>query len=130
MSLEWWLKLSGVLCPIFLILIVVNVILHISCTIFVPVDVIKERLQVQKSLSSKDALSESIKPYKNSYDALKTILRSEGLRGIYKGYGATLMSFGPMSAIYFMLYEKVSLVSYYFVVTSNTYGCRCLLITV
>ena len=27
------------------------------------------------------------------------------MRGIYKAYGATVMSFGPFSALYFMFYE-------------------------
>ena len=37
--------------------------------------------------------------------SLKTILRQEKLRGLYKAYGATILSFGPMSAFYFMFYE-------------------------
>jgi len=71
-----------------------------ACTVYVPVDVIKERLQVQQNVPSISF------QYKGSYDALKQILKSEGLRGIYKGYGATLASFGPFSALYFVLYEK------------------------
>ena len=33
------------------------------------------------------------------------ICKNEGVRGIYKAYGATVMSFGPLSAFYFMFYE-------------------------
>jgi hypothetical protein len=100
----------------------------ISCIVFVPVDVIKERLQVQStnnvfsnhfpsssSLSSSStatisssAPSSKFKYYANSFDALKTILREEGLTGIYKGYGATLLSYGPYSSLYFLFYETVS----------------------
>jgi Mitochondrial carrier protein len=72
----------------------------VACIIYVPVDVIKERLQVQhSSMDSKSA-------YKGSHDALKKIARTEGLAGIYKGYAATLASFGPFSALYFMFYER------------------------
>jgi len=39
-----------------------------------------------------------------SWDALRMILRTEGRRGIYKGYAATLASFGPFSALYFVFY--------------------------
>ncbi len=62
----------------------------------------KERLQVQstKNLGYK---------YKGSFDALKTIFREEGYRGLYKGYFATLFSYGPFSAIYFGVFEEVSL---------------------
>jgi len=69
----------------------------ISCLIYVPVDVIKERRQVQNNLKSY--------AYKSDLDALVTILNQEKLRGIYKAYGATVLSFGPMSAFYFMFYE-------------------------
>lgn len=86
------------------------------CTVFVPVDVIKERLQIQsvipttaEYLSSLPSSPEQTKMrYRGSYDALRTIVRSEGLRGIYKGYGATLLSYGPFSALYFLMYEEVS----------------------
>jgi Mitochondrial carrier protein len=72
----------------------------IACIIYVPVDVIKERLQVQH------ANSKNTNTYKGSFDALKKIAQTEGLSGIYKGYAATLASFGPFSALYFMFYER------------------------
>jgi hypothetical protein len=76
----------------------------LACIIYVPVDVIKERLQVQRNYGSSEA-------YKGSFDALKKIVKIEGLSGIYKGYGATLGSFGPFSALYFVFYERMKDVS-------------------
>jgi hypothetical protein len=38
---------------------------------------------------------------------MRTIMRQEGYRGLYKGYFATLFSYGPFSAIYFAWYEEV-----------------------
>ncbi|KAL4440759.1 hypothetical protein ABPG74_013740 [Tetrahymena malaccensis] len=70
----------------------------ISCLLWLPIDVIKERLQVQSNLK--------LYEYKNSIDAIKQISKAEGILGLYKGYGATLASFGPYSALYFMFYEK------------------------
>jgi hypothetical protein len=70
----------------------------VSCVVFVPVDVVKERLQVQVGTGG---------PYKGSWDALRTIQRVEGWSGLYRGYGATLASFGPFSATYFALYEAL-----------------------
>ena len=70
----------------------------IACIVYVPVDVIKERLQVLSAASAQQQ-------YHGSYDAMKKIMKNEGLAGVYKGYGATLLSFGPFSAIYFGLYE-------------------------
>mmetsp|Transcript_33412 Transcript_33412/g.78814 ORF Transcript_33412/g.78814 Transcript_33412/m.78814 type:complete len:250 (-) Transcript_33412:909-1658(-) len=70
----------------------------VACVIYVPVDVIKERLQIQ-------CRTDKVQ-YKGGWDALKKISKTEGPMGIYKGYGATLASFGPFSALYFVFYEK------------------------
>jgi len=43
--------------------------------------------------------------YSSTLDAIKTIARTEGFRGIYRGYGATLASFGPYSAFYLSGYD-------------------------
>ena len=82
-----------------------------SCIVFVPVDVIKERLQVQQTtstLTSGSSSSNKLPIYRGSFDALLQICKQEGVRGIYKGYGATLLTYGPFSALYFLLYEEVS----------------------
>lgn len=67
------------------------------CLVFVPVDVLKERMQVNKQ-----ALQ-----YTSTAQSLYHIIENEGLRGLYKGYGATLASYGPFACIYFSLYEMV-----------------------
>lgn len=96
-----------------------------SCLLFVPVDVVKERLQVQRSDSTSSSrssssgssgsagtspassrLSSAPPTYSGSLDALRVIARTEGLLGLYKGYYATLASFGPFSAFYFVFYEQ------------------------
>ena len=60
---------------------------------------VKERLQVQSNRPEAR--------YKGSMDAFRTIIREESIRGLYKGYSATLFSYGPFSAMYFVLYEEV-----------------------
>jgi hypothetical protein len=85
----------------------------VSCVVYVPVDVVKERMQVQRR-NATDATTTGggVDPrrgdrhYHGSLDALRKIARTEGIGGIYKGYGATLASFGPFSALYFMFYEQ------------------------
>ena len=65
----------------------------IACIIYVPVDVLKERMQVSNT-------------YRNTWHGLAELWNHEGIRGVYRGYGATLASFGPFSAFYFVFYEK------------------------
>mmetsp|Transcript_53480 Transcript_53480/g.98923 ORF Transcript_53480/g.98923 Transcript_53480/m.98923 type:complete len:316 (-) Transcript_53480:80-1027(-) len=84
----------------------------VACIIFVPVDVVKERLQVQHKAmadSTKAAPSHPAKAlpqYAGSMDALRVIARTEGPLALYAGYAATLASFGPFSALYFAFYEQ------------------------
>lgn len=78
----------------------------ISCVLWVPIDVVKERLQTQQPARAGGALHAADAPYRGSVHALRTILASEGVRGLYKGYFATLGSFGPYSALYFAFYEQ------------------------
>jgi len=83
----------------------------VSCVLWVPIDVVKERMQIQHV--TRDAnLSEMKRAggdafYLNGRDALASIWRQEGIAGFYRGYGATVMSFGPFSALYFSFYEQL-----------------------
>ena len=74
-----------------------------SCVLWVPIDVIKERMQIQGPTATGETVGVQ---YKGAVDAIGIIAKTEGLRGLYKGYGATLLSFGPYSALYFLFYEK------------------------
>jgi len=71
----------------------------VACVVYVPVDVVKERCQVS-TLQAKPK-------YSTSYGALKYIMENEGTRGVYRGYAATLLSFGPFSGLYFGFYEEL-----------------------
>jgi len=101
----------------------------ISCLVFVPTDVIKERLQVQtqaQSLSSSSSFPSSSTTttataaaaqrqqqqhfqhqYTGSVDAFQTICRREGLLGLYRGYGATMLAYAPFSALFFTTFEML-----------------------
>ncbi len=71
----------------------------ISCAFWLPIDVIKQRLQVQSQFN--------LYKYNGPIDAAKKIKFSEGFVGLYRAYGATLMFFGPFSAILFASYQKI-----------------------
>lgn len=75
----------------------------VACVVYVPVDVIKERLQVQHA---SPAPATAVANYRSSWHALQTISRTEGIPALYKGYGATLLSFGSYAGLFFLFYER------------------------
>lgn len=69
----------------------------VSCVVWLPIDVVKERLQSQGP--------DVAHRYSGSIDGLVRVAKFEGVRGLYKGYFLTLGSFGPFSACYFAGFE-------------------------
>lgn len=65
----------------------------IACILFVPVDVVKEKMQTQALLG--------LYRYKNSLPLIKDIVYKAGIRRLYKGFNSTLLSFGFFSALFF-----------------------------
>lgn len=63
----------------------------VSCGLRVPVDVVKQRLQVCR--------------YNHLSEGIRHIVQTDGLRGFYRGFGATLFRDIPFSCIQFPLYE-------------------------
>lgn len=70
----------------------------VSGLLWTPMDVVKQKLQVE---TTKSAI------YKDSRNALRVIYQREGLIGLYRGYFITLSVFAPFSMIYFVVYEKL-----------------------
>eukprot|EP00897_Mesotaenium_endlicherianum_P004328 jgi/Mesen1/3923/ME000209S02935 len=62
-----------------------------------PLDLVRTRLAAQRSS----------RYYRGIFGTLSTIARDEGIRGLYKGMGATLLGVGPNIAINFCVYETL-----------------------
>ncbi|GAB2216466.1 hypothetical protein Droror1_Dr00024240 [Drosera rotundifolia] len=62
-----------------------------------PLDLVRTRLAAQTNVIY----------YRGIWHTLRTITREEGILGLYKGLGATLMSVGPNLAISFAVYETL-----------------------
>lgn len=69
-----------------------------SSIVLVPVEVVKQRLQVQGQILGADSLS-------GSFRALPIIVGKEGMCGLYRGLVAHLASWMPFNGLYFMVYE-------------------------
>lgn len=75
-----------------------------ACTVYVPSEVLKTRLQLQGRYNN--PYFNSGYNYNGTLDAVKTIVRTEGFSALFYGYGATLWRDLPFSALQFMFYEQ------------------------
>eukprot|EP00931_Biecheleriopsis_adriatica_P014087 TRINITY_DN11572_c0_g1_i2.p1 TRINITY_DN11572_c0_g1~~TRINITY_DN11572_c0_g1_i2.p1 ORF type:complete len:254 (+),score=38.99 TRINITY_DN11572_c0_g1_i2:35-796(+) len=66
--------------------------------VWVPMDVIKERLQVEGQLKVTNA-------YSGSFNACKQILLHEGAVGLYRAFPIHQMTWAPFNGCYFAVYE-------------------------
>mmetsp|Transcript_5991 Transcript_5991/g.19773 ORF Transcript_5991/g.19773 Transcript_5991/m.19773 type:complete len:320 (-) Transcript_5991:172-1131(-) len=67
--------------------------------VYTPVDVIKERLQVQ-SLVGRQGYR-----YASALDGLRSVVRAEGVAGLMRGYWANNATWWPWNVAYFLAYE-------------------------
>eukprot|EP01098_Paradermamoeba_levis_P009318 TRINITY_DN3875_c0_g1_i2.p1 TRINITY_DN3875_c0_g1~~TRINITY_DN3875_c0_g1_i2.p1 ORF type:complete len:254 (-),score=39.02 TRINITY_DN3875_c0_g1_i2:58-819(-) len=74
-----------------------------------PFSVIKTRLQVHKEFFSSKAL------YQGIWDTFASIVRKEGVKGLYSGFVPSILRNVPYSALTLAVYEKLVVMSSYFV---------------
>ena len=67
-----------------------------------PVELVKIRLQLQ---STSCATSQSASIHRGPISVAKNILKTEGLRGLYRGYSITALRDAPAHGFYFWTYE-------------------------
>ena len=72
--------------------------------LYVPSEVLKTRLQLQGRYNN--PFFNSGYNYRSTWDAAKTILRTEGFGALYSGYKATIVRDLPFSALQFAFYEQ------------------------
>lgn len=70
-----------------------------SATVGVPLDVISSRLMLQSPVGE---LTQ--RHYKGGAHALTSIFEKEGIRGLYRGYGASLITYAPTSSVWWTTY--------------------------
>ncbi|EPS96514.1 hypothetical protein FOMPIDRAFT_1130206 [Fomitopsis schrenkii] len=65
-----------------------------------PLDVIKTRLQAQRHAHGADK-------YEGVVATFKSVLKHDGIRGLYRGLGPTILGYLPTWAIYFAVYDGI-----------------------
>ncbi|KAI8928276.1 mitochondrial carrier domain-containing protein [Entophlyctis helioformis] len=76
-----------------------------ASVLYVPSEVLKTRLQLQGHYNNPHSLSAH--NYRGTWDALTSILKKRGVRGVYYGWGATLLRDVPFVSIQFAIYETM-----------------------
>ncbi|KAL1812352.1 uncharacterized protein LOC108224989 [Daucus carota subsp. sativus] len=64
--------------------------------VFVPIDVVSQRLMVQGYAGHTS--------YNGGLDVARKILKSDGIRGFYRGFGLSVMTYSPSSAVWWASY--------------------------
>lgn len=74
--------------------------------VWTPVDVVSQRLMVQGRVNpnSKFPSASSCK-YNNGYDAFRKILHTDGPRGLYRGFGISILTYAPSNAVWWASYS-------------------------
>lgn len=75
----------------------------IAATVLCPLDVIKTRLQV----NGLPEVPNSGRRGSIIFSSLQSIIKTEGLRGMYRGLAPTLLALPPNWAVYFTVYEQL-----------------------
>lgn len=71
----------------------------VSSVVTCPLDVIKTKLQAQSTAHGSHG-------YLGIRDTITSILKHQGLRGLYRGLGPTILGYLPTWAIYFSVYDE------------------------
>ena len=79
--------------------------------IYTPMDVVKERMQVQQMLLRGSGAGLAARPppvmFASSAACFAAILRAEGPRGAWRGYWAANAAWWPWNVLYFVAYERL-----------------------
>nr|KAJ0215148.1 hypothetical protein LSAT_V11C300113890 [Lactuca sativa] len=74
-----------------------------------PLDVVKKRFQIEGlQRHPRYGARVEVKAYRNMYDALSRIMRTEGWAGLYKGIVPSIVKAAPAGAVTFVAYEYTS----------------------
>ncbi|KAK8348723.1 hypothetical protein V6Z11_A06G099000 [Gossypium hirsutum] len=77
--------------------------------VWTPIDVVSQRLMVQgynDSNSSKNVnLNVNFCRYRNGLDAFRKILYADGPKGLYRGFGISILTYAPSNAVWWASYS-------------------------
>lgn len=72
--------------------------------VWTPIDVVSQRLMVQGATGS-SIPNASMCKYANGIDAFRKIISTDGLRGLYRGFGISILTYAPSNAVWWASYS-------------------------
>lgn len=73
--------------------------------VWTPIDVVSQRLMVQGSGGGAGGGGGSAVRYRGGIDAFRKILMADGLRGLYRGFGMSILTYAPSNAVWWASYS-------------------------
>uniref|UniRef100_A0A7N0VB95 Mitochondrial carrier protein n=1 Tax=Kalanchoe fedtschenkoi TaxID=63787 RepID=A0A7N0VB95_KALFE len=73
--------------------------------VWTPIDVISQRLMVQTPGKNLMASKINQVKYSGGIDAFQKIVRQDGVRGLYRGFGVSILTYAPSNAVWWASYS-------------------------
>ncbi|KAK8602442.1 hypothetical protein V6N13_057928 [Hibiscus sabdariffa] len=77
--------------------------------VWTPIDVVSQRLMVQgyNDINSSKNVNPNVNfcRYRNGLDALRKILHADGPKGLYRGFGISILTYAPSNAVWWASYS-------------------------
>ncbi|XP_054784384.1 uncharacterized protein LOC129291176 [Prosopis cineraria] len=74
--------------------------------VWTPIDVVSQRLMVQGGYNNpNNHMANSARNYINGIDAFRKILSTDGPRGLYRGFGISILTYAPSNAVWWASYS-------------------------
>ncbi|KAI3454170.1 hypothetical protein Pfo_010833 [Paulownia fortunei] len=87
--------------------------------VWTPIDVVSQRLMVQGSGCDASSCTVGLKKYSGGIDAFRKIIHADGVRGLYRGFGISILTYAPSNAVWWASYSVAHRVIWGFI------GCYC-----
>lgn len=73
--------------------------------VWTPIDVVSQRLMVQGGVSEGGSCTVGLKRYNGGIDAFRKIVGADGVRGLYRGFGISILTYAPSNAVWWASYS-------------------------
>ncbi|KAI3468081.1 hypothetical protein Pfo_024744 [Paulownia fortunei] len=87
--------------------------------VWTPIDVVSQRLMVQGGGLNASSCAVGLKKYNGGIDAFRKIIYADGVRGLYRGFGISILTYAPSNAVWWASYSIAHRVIW------GCIGCYC-----